>query len=324
MKDEKNVVSDSSLVLHPLSFLEQFPTALVLTGPTGSGKSALGVEVAERLGAEIVSMDSMALYRGMDVGTAKPSLGDRQRVPHHLVDLLDPWESASVAWWLERARQSALEIDRRGKRILFVGGTPLYLKALLYGLFKGPPADKKIRQRLTELALSEGCPTLHLRLQQVDPVAARRLHPNDVRRVIRALEVWETTGKPISEWQTEWKGPGKSEQSRLVYLDLPRVELYARIDRRVEKMLKEGLVEEARVLRASADPLSREAAQAVGYQEVFAYLEGKTSLEQARDAIRQRSRNIAKRQLTWFRHIPNCLPATRELTFARWGLKMES
>src|SRR5262245_43488586 len=172
---------------------DPFRNVLVLTGPTASGKTALGVALAERLGAEIVSMDSMALYRGMDIGTAKPGPDERRRVPHHLIDVLDPWESGSVAWWLERATACCREIEARGKRVLFVGGTPLYLKALLCGLFDGPPADPDLRRRLLREADQIGRQVLHERLARVDPAAAARLHPNDLHRVVRALEVWEHT-----------------------------------------------------------------------------------------------------------------------------------
>src|SRR5215469_8182504 len=171
--------------------LDNYPQALVLTGPTGSGKSQLALDLAERLDAEIISMDSMALYRRMDIGTAKPTAEERRRVPHHLLDVLEPWESASVAWWLERAGECCRDIRARGKRPLFVGGTPLYLKALLHGLFEGPPGDEAIRRRLTDEAAASGPLALHVRLAAVDPVSAARLHPNDMRRVIRALEIWE-------------------------------------------------------------------------------------------------------------------------------------
>jgi tRNA dimethylallyltransferase len=200
---------------------DPFNQALILTGPTGSGKSRLALEVAERLGAEIVSMDSMALYRGMDVGTAKPSRADRGRVPHHLLDVLDPWESASVAWWLGRAADCCRDIAGRGRRPLLVGGTPLYLKALLFGLFDGPPADESVRRRLAAEAERDGREALHDRLARVDPACAGRLHPNDLRRVIRALEVWELTGRPISAWQTQW-GVGREE------LNAPRPTAFAR------------------------------------------------------------------------------------------------
>ena len=234
---------------------DPFRQALILTGPTGSGKSQLGVELAERLGAEIVSMDSMALYRGMDIGTAKPGPEERGRVKHHLLDVLEPWESASVAWWLAQAAVCCREIESRGKRVLFVGGTALYLKALLHGLFDAPPADLDLRRRLTEEADHQGPLALHRRLAVVDPAAAQRLHPNDVRRVIRALEVWELTGRPISAWQTQWSvSPAESSEAvssadRCLWLDLPRQELFARIDRRVHHMIASGLVEEVRRLQ---------------------------------------------------------------------------
>jgi tRNA dimethylallyltransferase len=307
-------------------FHDRFPQGLILTGPTGSGKSHLAVDLAVRLGAEIVSMDSMALYRRMDIGTAKPRSEDRCRVPHHLLDVLEPWESASVAWWLDRAKACYHEIAGRGKRVLFVGGTPLYLKALLYGLFDGPPGDALLRQRLTAEAERLGVQVLHQRLGQVDPASAARLHSNDLRRVVRALEVWELTGQPISTFQRQWTVGAEScaESDYCLCLDLPRAELYARIDARVRQMIADGLVEEVRALRNLDRPLSREASQALGYKELVAYLDGADSLEAAIARIQTRSRNFAKRQLTWFRHLPECYPVSPQLTFALWGLKMEA
>jgi len=308
--------------------------ALILTGPTGSGKTALGIALAQRLGAEIVAMDSMTLYRGLDIGTAKPTAGERQQVPHHLLDVLDPWESASVAWWLERARACCQDIRARGQRVLFVGGTALYLKALLYGLFDGPPARPDVRQRLEAEATERGREALHQRLAAVDPPTAARLHPNDLRRVVRALEVWELTGQPISHRQQQWSVGGErpceaaSEESlacgfarspTALWLDLPRAELHDRINRRVLRMIDDGLVEEVRALRQLPRPLSREAAQALGYKELFAHLDGQATLEEAIARIQARTRNFAKRQITWFRHMPQCLPATEELTFRLWA-----
>jgi tRNA dimethylallyltransferase len=303
--------------------LDEHPQALVLTGPTGSGKSQLALDLATRLDAEIVSMDSMTLYRQMDIGTAKPTAEERRRVPHHLIDVLEPWESASVAWWLERAAECCRTISARGKRPLFVGGTPLYLKALLFGLFKGPPADEAIRRRLSDEAASAGGAALHARLADVDPVSAARLHPNDVRRVIRALEVWELTNRPISDWQTQWnKETAHDYDGRCFLLDLPRSQLYARIDARVERMIADGLVEEVRALRQLERPLSREAAQALGYKEMFAFLDSKADLAETIQHIQRRSRRFAKRQMTWFRQLPACRPIRPELTFAAWGLTM--
>ncbi len=310
---------------------EPFQNAYVLTGPTASGKSRLGIELAERLGAEIISMDSMALYRGMDIGTAKPSAEDRRRVPHHLLDVLDPWESASVAWWLERAKACACAIEERGRKVLFVGGTPLYLKALLHGLFDGPPADLAVRARLERQADEHGREGLHAQLARVDPAAAARLHPNDLRRVVRALEVWELTDHPISDWQKQWSAratplspeAGARGDSPCLYLDPPRPVLYQRINARVERMIAEGLVEEVRSLRRLDRPLSRAAAQALGYKELFDFLGGKVGLDAAVVKIQTRSRNFAKRQLTWFRSLPACRATTEELTFVLWGLTME-
>jgi len=241
-----------------------FQDALVLTGPTGSGKTALGIELALRLGAEIIAMDSMTLYRRMDIGTAKPTAEERRRVPHHLIDVLEPWESATVAWWLDQAVVACKEIKDRGRRVLFVGGTPLYLKALLFGLFEGPGADVPLRRQLAREAQESGSAALHARLAAVDPVTAARLQPNDVRRVVRALEVWETTRQPISEWQQQWKGRvaashREPSQPTCLCLHIPRRELYDRIDRRVLRMVKDGLVEEVRALRGLPHPVSVEA-----------------------------------------------------------------
>jgi tRNA dimethylallyltransferase len=308
-----------------------FQNAFILTGPTGSGKSQLALTLAERLGTEVVSMDSMTLYRGMDVGTAKPGPEERRRVPHHLIDVLDPWESASVAWWLRRAAECCRDIEGRGRRVLFAGGTPLYLKALLCGLFDGPPADPELRRSLTEEAERLGPAALHARLAAVDPASAARLHPNDVRRVVRALEVGRLTGRPLSAWQTQWRPDASQDQPAdagrsprpVLYLNPPRAELYARIDARVRRMVADGLVEEARALRSLPRPLSREAAQAVGYKELFDHLDGRVSLDEAVTRIQARSRQLARRQLTWFRSLPECVPVADHLTFAVWGLRIE-
>jgi tRNA dimethylallyltransferase len=306
----------------------------------------LGLDIAEQLKAEIVSMDSMTLYRGMDIGTAKPSLEDRRRVRHHLIDVLDPWESASVAWWLDRAASCCRDIEGRGRQALFVGGTPLYLKVLLRGLFKGPAADAELRRRFLQEAVQDGGYRLHQQLAMVDPVSAGRLHPHDVRRIIRALEVWQLTGKPMSAWQQQWGqtvrderremrgegmaplfrpsplASGPSFLDRCVWLDVPREELYRRIDARVRCMVETGLVEEVRKLRELPLPLSKEASQALGYKEMFEHLEGGASLEETIIRIQTRSRNFAKRQISWFRHLPECRPINSQLTIRLWGLTM--
>lgn len=281
--------------------------AWVITGATGCGKTDFALRLAEVYQGEIIAMDSMTLYRGMDIGTAKPSLADRQRVPHHLIDEREPWESANVAWWLERAIQCCREIDRRNKQILFVGGTPLYLKALLYGLFQGPPADLAIRSRLEHMGRSQGSEILHGRLREIDPTSASRIHPHDLRRLVRALEVWELTGRPMSSWQQEWHRDVQPPWLRCWWLDRPREEIDRRINARVDRMIAAGWEEEVRRLLALPRPLSREAAQALGYAEMRAYVEGRLDLATARETIQRKSRQFARRQLTWFRSLPQLI-----------------
>jgi tRNA dimethylallyltransferase len=304
---------------------EPFQNACVLTGPTRSGKTARSIEMAFELGAEIISMDSMTLYRGMDIGTAKPTPAEQEKVRHHLLDVLDPWESASVAWWREQAIDIARDIERRGKRVLLVGGTPLYLKSIMYGLFPGPPADDAVRARLGQVAGEEGAEALHHRLSRVDAEAAARLHPRDLRRIIRALEVHELTGRPISEWQKEWSRslPAHADR-RIICLNPPRELLYERINQRVDAMIATGLVDEVRRLKQLGRPMSREASQALGYKEISTYLDGRAGLDEAIERTKTRSRNFAKRQLTWFRHLPGCHFLHPDLTFAGWRMTIQS
>ena len=302
--------------------MDAFNQALILTGPTACGKSALALELAERVGAEVVALDSMTVYRGMDVGTAKPTPAERGRVPHHLIDVLDPWESLTVAWWLGRAEEACRDVAARGKRPLFVGGTPFYLKALLHGLFPGPPADEDLRRALEAEAERDGLAALHARLAAVDPKTAARLHPNDVRRVVRALEVYELTGKPISAWQQTWDTPAFAESPAAapppvaipaVVLELPREVLYDHINRRVDAMLAAGWLDEARRLRELPRPLSREARQALGYRELLAHLDGTgPAWPETVELIRTHTRQFAKRQLTWFRHLPTLVPVAAD------------
>ena len=277
-----------------------FHTAVYLTGPTASGKTAVGAELARRLDAEIIALDSMTLYRGMDIATAKPSSTDRDGVPYHLIDVIDPWESASVSLFREWARQALADIAARGKRALFVGGTPLYLKVLLRGLFQGPAADVDLRARLECEAAEQGEAALHERLAAVDPRTAARLHPQDRRRIVRALEVFLLTGRPISELQAEHDRPAPPGVSVLA-LEIPRERLYARINARVPRFFEAGLVDEVLTLQGGARPLCDVAAQAIGYREVIEMLAGHGTLDQTIDRIQARTRQFAKRQGTWFR-----------------------
>ncbi len=277
-----------------------------LTGPTAAGKTGVGVELARRIGAEIVSLDSMALYRGMDVGTAKPTLQQRGGVTHHLIDVLQPHEQYNLAQYLQSAHRCVEEIKSRGREVLFVGGTPLYLKGLLRGIFEGPAADWEFRRRLEEDVQQQGAASLHRRLAEVDPAAAERLHINDTRRLIRALEVYEKTGRPISELQRQFDTGRSADACRVFVLNWPRRELHARIDLRVEEMFAAGLVDEVRGLLAQPQPLSRTARQAVGYREVIEHLQADRSLSETRRLIRSHTRQIAKRQATWFRGLSEC------------------
>lgn len=244
----------------------------------------------------------MTFYRGMDIGTAKPSFDDRALVRHHLIDCLAPTQSASVDWFLKSAESCVDEIRSRGRQSLFVGGTPLYLKAALRGLFEGPAADPAIRRQLEADAELSGSAVLHARLARVDGLAAGRIHPNDLRRIVRALEVFEATGKPISEWQNEFDRPAQPPP-KVICLTRPRDELYERINRRVLEMFEAGWVDEVQALGAGALPLSREASQAVGYREIADLLRGKMTKSLAIETIQRRTRQFAKHQMTWFRHI---------------------
>ncbi|HTQ39755.1 MAG TPA: tRNA (adenosine(37)-N6)-dimethylallyltransferase MiaA, partial [Pirellulales bacterium] len=269
--------------------------------------------------------DSMALYRGMDIGTAKPTAEERQGVPHHLIDVLNPNEEFSVAQYLEAAKRAVADIAARGKQVLFVGGTALYLKALLRGLFSGPPADWKLRRELEEIARVEGAEALHRRLQAVDAPAAAKLHPNDVRRIIRALEVQHTTGQPISQMQNQFDQARPASECRVFVLDWPREQLEMRIRQRVDEMFRAGLVDEVRQIQGSGfrvqaaelfsrrpqtakspSAFGRTASQAVGYKEVLEFLHGQRDLPATIELVKLRTRQFAKRQLTWFRSLSEC------------------
>jgi len=277
-----------------------------LTGPTASGKSLIGLELAELIDAEIISLDSMAIYTQMDIGTAKPSQQYRDRVPHHLVDFLSPLEDYSVSQYGVAAHERIQDIRSRGKEVLFVGGTPLYLKSLLRGLYNGPPADWEFREQVERELQEVGSEALLERLRQVDPLAAHKLHPHDTRRIIRALEVYKVTGEPASHLQIQFENETPAEQCRVFVLGRPRPYLHTRIERRVEGMFEEGLVEEVRGLLDEFDELGRTAAQAVGYREVIGHLAGDQDLGRTIEMVKARTRQFARRQETWFRHLTEC------------------
>ena len=277
----------------------------LVTGPTGSGKSAYAFEWARSTKAELVLIDSMTLYRGMDIGTAKPNLVERREIPHHMLDLLEMHEDASAGWWLAQATKRIDTILRRGGKVILVGGTALYLQLLFYGLGTAPIQDPVLRQKLETEAISFGSQFLHQRLGGVDPVAASKIHPNDTRRIIRALEVYEITGQPISSFQGQWsqkREPLLPESgNKWICLGWPREELKLRIAKRTEAMLKAGWLQEVQSLAARNTSWGKTAGQAVGYQLLLSVLQGEISLSVASQRIIEETSQVAKHQETWFK-----------------------
>ncbi len=289
---------------HPPPTAPAAPGPVILVvGTTASGKSELAMAIAEALprGGECLSADSMQIYRGLDLGTAKPTAADRQRVPHHLLDLADPHElerDFTVADWIAAAREAIAEIDRLGRVPIVVGGTHLYLQALLQGLFEGPAIDPGLRRSLEEMPLA----TLREELVRCDPEAAARIHPADRRRAVRAVEVHRQTGVPLSAWQTQWASQGTEVAARAIVISIERPTAIAngRINRRVRAMLEAGWLEEVEGLLARG-PLHRQAAEAVGYRELGEVLAGRRNLADAAEAIKIRTRRYAKQQRTWLK-----------------------
>ncbi len=274
---------------------------LVITGQTATGKERLAVAVAERLGGEILSADSMKVYRGMDIGTAKAPPDLRRKVPHHLVDVADPGETFSTARWVELADAAVADVSARGRAAIVSGGTALYLKALLEGLFEGPAADEQVRARLSAEAEANGTGALHARLAQVDPEAAGRIHPNDLRRIVRALEVWELTGSPISALQTQWGNRRGRYRALLVAIRRSPEDLDRRIEARVRHMVEAGLEDEVRRLAEQPGGLALGPRQALGYAEVLEHLAGRITWDETLEAIRLHTRQFARAQMKWLR-----------------------
>jgi tRNA dimethylallyltransferase len=274
---------------------------ILVLGVTASGKSRLAFELARGLGGELVGVDSMKVYRRMDIGTAKPSAEARRQVPHHLIDVVEPSESFSVGRFLELADAAIDDIRGRGLPVVAVGGTALYIKALLYGLFDGPGRDEAIRDELRARAETEGLPALHAELRRIDPVAAERIHVPDAKRIIRALEVYRLTGRPISSFQTQFDAQAPRPGWTVIGLRREKETESHRINMRVKRMIDEGLVDEVKSLLAEDKPLSQQARCAIGYAEIINHLAGKMSLEDVVEEIKKNSRRLAKAQRTWFK-----------------------
>ena len=274
---------------------------LCLLGPTAVGKTEIAIQLAQRLNAEIVSVDSRQIYRQMDIGTAKPTLEEQQAARHHLIDCVDISQPFSVADYQSLADAAIADIRNRGKRVLLVGGAGLYFRAIVDGLFEGPGANLALRKRLEAEVAQNGVDSLHKRLQTCDPESADRIHPNNLVRVIRALEVYELTGTPMSELQQQWH-PEKQRYPFIAFgLTMPRALLYRRIEQRVDVMLANGLIAEVESLLAAGYARDSVALQSFGYRELIAYLDGDCTYMQAISQLKQDTRRFAKRQLTWFR-----------------------
>ena len=272
-----------------------------LLGPTAVGKTEIAIQLAQCLNAEIVSVDSRQIYRRMDIGTAKPTPEEQQAARHHLIDCVDISQSFSVADYQTLADAAIADIQNRGKRVLLVGGAGLYFRAIVDGLFEGPGADPSLRERLETEAAQHGVNTLHERLRACDPASAERIHPNNVVRVIRALEVYELTGVPMSEHQQQWQQDSQRYPFTAFCLTLPRALLYQRIEQRVDVMLANGLITEVESLLAAGYRRDSIALRSFGYKELIAYLDGKCTYLEAVEQLKQNTRRFAKRQLTWFR-----------------------
>lgn len=272
-----------------------------LVGATASGKTALSLAVGQALGCEILCMDSMQIYRRMDIGTAKPTISERALLPHHLLDLVEPDASFSVAEYVTQAHETIRQVIERGHTPMLVGGTGLYLRGLSLPMdYGGLPSDPAVRAALQDQLEQSGPETLHAQLQAIDPATAIRLHPNDTRRVIRALEIYQLTGEPMSAHQTPTDADAPYD-FQLYAIDWPRAELHARINLRVDQMMEEGLLDEVEALLRSGIDSSMQSMQGLGYKELIPVIQGHADLKDAVEQIKTGTRNYARRQLIWFR-----------------------
>lgn len=278
---------------------------LLIIGVTASGKGHLAFDLAESLDAEIISIDSMKVYRRMDIGTAKPPRQARERIKYHLIDVVEPSEAFNVGSFLDLAYDAMEQIKGHKKRVIAVGGTALYIKALLYGLFEGPGSDKQIRAELQAEAEAGKLEELYQQLTEIDPAAAERISRKDRKRIIRALEVYKITGKPISSLQQQFDAEKPLHDWTIIGLRREKNVENSRINQRVKKLIDAGLVGEVKALLAEEKPLSQQARCAIGYAEIINYLNGKMSLEDATELIKKNTRHFAKNQRTWFKTFKN-------------------
>jgi len=277
----------------------QKPEILFLVGPTAAGKTLAGLQLGKKINAEIISCDSMQVYKGMDIITSKPPAALRKKIKHHLISMISPEKEYNVARYYRDALKKIKEIIKKGKTPLFVGGTGLYLSILLDGIFKLSTENKIIRRKLYEEAGLKGSCYLYKRLKEVDPEAALKIHPNDTRRIVRALEVFQVTGKPISRLQKERRGLSDEYAVRIFCLNMERDKLYSRIEKRIDTMFNQGLLAEVR--RLLKLKLSKTAQSAIGIRGLKGYFAGLCDLDKAKSLMKKDTRNYAKRQLTWFR-----------------------
>ncbi|KPJ68440.1 MAG: hypothetical protein AMJ45_02360 [Syntrophobacter sp. DG_60] len=277
---------------------------VIITGPTGVGKTRLSLRLAQIFNAEIISADSMQIYRYMNIGAAKPTPEEQALVPHHLIDIRNPDEDYSAAEFKKDADKSIKEVIGEERSVFVVGGTMLYLRVLTKGLFEAPKVDYALRERFKALCKERGNTWLHQRLKDIDPKAARRIHPKDTFRIIRALEVFELTGKPISRHQEQHRFKASFYDYLKICLNMPRSLLYERINHRVEKMFSQGLIDEVEELLKMGYKPNLKSMKSIGYRHVVEYLQGKFGLENTKEKIKQATRHYAKRQLTWFRYKP--------------------
>jgi tRNA dimethylallyltransferase len=282
---------------------------LVIAGPTAAGKTAAAIEIAGEFGAEIISADSMQVYRRMDIGTAKPSAAERRLVPHHLIDVVEPDEEFNAGRFVEMAADAISEIGSRGKRLIVCGGTGLYLKALLNGLCVAPPSDPGLRSELKNEASGEGLSRLYTRLLKEDPESAARISPADAARIVRALEVFELTGVSLSEFQRKHGFQEEKFIALKVFLSPERQELYRRIEARCDKMIAAGFVEEVGGLLDMGYGRELKSMHSIGYRQIASFLAGEIGLEEAVLEIKRETRRFAKRQFTWFRREHDMLSA---------------